>query len=180
MISYLTIIKLGGVIIKLNQETPNNKDAKNSVYAAVRVMQTIKDEANPREGLNRALTHLESAFENYTPRTWDVWDKEKVLWDKKTFKNSICLIIAALHYALDNKSIARKWLVDNLDEWGSIYFPQEILEAFSMTDENEFYESIGCLNAIKTIKSDSDSNWHYLYEQNDIDDYFVYRNSHYD
>lgn len=49
-----------------------------------------------------------------------------------------------------------------------------------MTDENEFYDSIGCLKEIQTIKSKSDSNWHYLYDQNDIDDYFTYRDSHYD
>lgn len=111
---------------------------------AIHVLKMANEESNIREGLNRALTHLESAYIHYLPciTTWDIWTAYLALHSKRTFANTMCLYISIIHYSLSNFTLGKKWLLDNLDTDGSIYFPKEVLPVLGLQDEKAFYQDI--------------------------------------
>ena len=168
-IPYQTIIKICLFLKSLAEESPLNKYSKNEFNLALYNLSLVSSEKNIREGLNKCLVHLESAFVNYHPSTWDIWDRDRVLWDKITFKNSICLLIAIINYLLDNKITARRWLIDNLDDMGHIFFPTELLSELSIPSEMEFYRLLNCENAIASLKGTIEWNYRCTYGLDDPD-----------
>ena len=135
--------KLANILYALSQDSPLKKIAQNEYAMAICDLRNSKEESNIREALNRALTHLESAYINYLPciTTWDIWDQYSALYSKRSFANSMRIHIAILHYILGNISISKKWLF-SLDTDGEIYFPTDILSTLSIQDEDTFYKIV--------------------------------------
>ena len=163
------------MIRALSLESPLKKIAKQEFEMANYILSSASLESNYRECLNRALTHLESAFIHFIPTitTWDIWDADKVLWDERTYANGICVRIAILHYILGNYPVAKKWLIENLNDKGSIYFPNEVLNALSISDANNFYREL-CQEdypKILSILQKSERNHEYIYDKDFDDDY---------
>lgn len=144
-VDLITVTKIGVALSSLAKESPLNKAAKNEYDMAVFVLANIKEETNIREGINRALVHLESAFINYSPSLWSVTESQI------TFMNSVCLLIALLHYLLGNNSIASQWLRDGIDTDGEVTFPQGALDGLCIS-EDDFYKKIGCYQKMCEIK----------------------------
>lgn len=176
--------KLASLLLALSKESPLKKIAENEYRLAIYDLNMASEESNVREGLNRALTHLESAYAHYLPciTTWDIWDRDKVLWNKKTFANSMCLYIAIIHYVLGNISISQKWLIENLDDMGSIHFPTDILSFLSIKKEDEFYCKVFKeeYSKIENIISRSKGNWHSVWDYDPDNDYHLQYMCHYD
>lgn len=174
-ISYQVLYNVSKMILSLSQESPLKKIAKQEFEMANYILSSASSESNYRECINRALTHLESVFIHFIPTitTWDIWDADNVLWDKRTYANGICVRISILHYILGNYSVAKKWLIENLNDKGSIYFPNEILNGLSISDSNIFYREV-CQEdypQILSILQESERNYEYLYDNNFYDDY---------
>lgn len=111
---------------------------------AIHDLTMASDESNVREGLNRALTHLESAYVHYLPCiwTWDVWTPYLALHSKRTFANTLRIYISIIHYLLGNIPLSKMWLLEYLDTDGGIYFPKEILSVLGLQDEKSFYQEV--------------------------------------
>lgn len=137
-------IKLASIMVDLSKDSPLKKVAKKEFATALYVLRDVNEESNIREGLNRALTHLESAYVNYLPNitTWDIWDPYMALHSKRTFANTLCLHISIIHYVLGNLSLSKKWLFRNLDTDGGIYFPTNILPVLTIQNEKSFYQEV--------------------------------------
>lgn len=143
VVSFNTAIKLIGVVYSLTKDSPLKKNSKNELEAACREINNLKYEKYPRECLNRALGHLESAFSHFEPSTWNFLDDEdRALWDQRTYKNKICLLIAVIHYYLGNNIRAKTWLSEELSEYGWIFMPEGALELLGMETTEEFFEAI--------------------------------------
>lgn len=126
-IDITVVIKIGTVVKSLMGDSPLNKASKKELEAAQYVLSCLNGDSNIREGLNRVLVHLESAYGLFEPHTYNFLDDEdKVLWDKRTYKNNLCIVISAIHMYLGNKYEAKCWLEDKLSEKGWI-------SAFSMS-----------------------------------------------
>ena len=169
--SLLTIGKLALSLTSLAKDSPLKKLAKNEYNMALYVLESANDERSIREVINRALGHLESAFINFPITTWDIWDRDTALWNKRTFANDICLHIAILHYMLGNNMIAKKWLLGNLNVMGSIDFPNQILESLSMNNESDFYKAVAGTEytKIENLIQQSQCNWDRVYDFDDND-----------
>lgn len=140
-ISLYTAIKLIGVIYSLTKDSPLKKTSKNELEAACREINNLKYDKYPRECLNRTLGHLESAFSHFEPSTWNFLDDEdRLLWDQRTYKNEICLLIAVIHSYLGNNSRAKTWLSEELSEYGWISMPEGALDLLGMESIEEFFE----------------------------------------
>lgn len=151
-ISLLTVSKIAISMASLAKESPLKRIAQNEYNIALyslNSLSSVKNEQSVREIINKALCHLESAFVNFPITTWDIWDQDTALWNKRTFANSICLLIAVLNYMLGNYSIAKKWLLENLNTMGSVKFPNNILDALSMNDETDFYQAVAGVDCKK-------------------------------
>ncbi len=170
-VSLLTVSKVVISLGSLAKDSPLKKLSKNEFNMALYILNSANSEQSIREAINRALVHLESAFINFPITTWDIWDCDKVLWDKKTFANSICLYIAILHYVLGNYSIAKKWLIENLDVMGSISIPKEILKSLSMDNESDFYKAVAGTDytKIENLIQQSECNWDRVFDIDDDD-----------
>lgn len=169
--SLLIISKIAISLNSLAKDSPLKKLAKNEFNMALYILSSANSEQSVREVINRALCHLESAFINFPITTWDIWDLDRALWDKKTFANSICLHIATLHYILGNHTIAKKWLIENLDVMGSIVFPKDILNSLLLNDESDFYKVVAGTEyaKIKNLIQQSESNWNRVFDFDDND-----------
>lgn len=174
-ISYLTICKIAICVYSLTKESPLKKNARKEFEVALYVLQTVQQESNYREGLNRALTHLESAYFLYISQisTWDIWDAHTVLWNKYTYANNICIYISIIHYVLGNVEIAKKWLLENLTVEGAIYFDRKLLKEIGFEDDTQYVIQV-CgtdfekYNAIKQKSLYNDESYHSsLYDDND-------------
>ena len=123
-----SILKLVSIVYSLTKESPLKKVSKQELEAAVRETNNLKYESYPRECLNRVLCHLESAYSQFEPSTWNFLDDEdRVLWEQRTYKNTICLSIAVIHFYLGNKERAKAWLSDELSEYGRGFFFRQVL-----------------------------------------------------
>lgn len=173
-ISILTIGKVAISLRTLAKDCPLKKMAKNEFDMALYILSNANIETAFREAINRALGHLESAYANFPITTWDIWDKDTALWGKKNFANSICLHIAILHYMLGNNNTAKKWLLENLDNMGSIEFPKNILGSLSMNVESDFYKAIAGkeYTRIENLIQQSEYNWDRVYDH-DPDDFLM-------
>lgn len=170
-ISILTFCsKVASSLALLAKDSPLNDMSKNEYNMALYILKDANEEKNIRDALNRALSHLESAFANFRIKTWDIWDADRVLWEKRTFANSICLHIAILHYILDNETIAKKWLF-NLDVMGSVYFPNELLKTLSLNNETDFYRLVAGadFSHLEDIIQQSEHNWEIAFDYDDDD-----------
>lgn len=56
------IIKMASIAVNALKDCPIKKTAKNELQIAIYIGSNVCNEINPREGVNRMLTHLESAF----------------------------------------------------------------------------------------------------------------------
>ena len=165
VISYSILSSISKAVYSMAKDSPLKKAAKQQFEMALYDLESINEESHYRECLNRVLTHLESAYALYLPtiKTWDIFDSDRNLWDKRTFANDICFLIAVLHYILGNKVIAKKWLIENLDNMGSIYFPN--VEGMPIHDIDSFFREIGQSDypKLKCIKSESERNYDCTY-----------------
>lgn len=135
------VSKLISITIRLTQESPLKKAAKNEVEAAIREMKNISSYTYKRECLNSALVHLESAFCQFEPSTWNILDDEdRVLWKQRTFKNDICITIAVIHYILGNTLRAKNWLTEELSEYGWVDLPEESLKLLEIKNTEDFFK----------------------------------------
>ena len=66
-ISYSAISKIVELVTTLTRECPLKKYSRNALNAAIADLNYLSYESNVREGLNRALGHLESAYHNFEP-----------------------------------------------------------------------------------------------------------------
>lgn len=173
-ISYQVLYSVYKMIVSLSQDSPLKKIAKQEFDMANYILSSSSSESNYRECINRALTHLESAFVHFTPTitTWDIWDRDRALWSKRTYANGICIRIAILHYILGNKTVAKKWLIENLNDMGSIYFPNEVLDCLKISNSESFYKDVfqSDYPQIEGVLKKSESNYDYVYSDNDSDD----------
>jgi hypothetical protein len=173
-ISYKVLYNVFKMIISLSQGSPLKKISKQEYEMANYILSSASSESNYRECLNRALTHLESAFVHFIPTitTWDIWDRDRVLWSKRTYANGICVRIAIIHFILGNNSVAKKWLIDNLNDMGSIYFPNEILDCLQICDSESFYRDVfqSDYPQIASLLKESERNYDSVYSDNDSDD----------
>ena len=134
------VSKLISITICLTKESPLKKAAKKEVEAAIREMKNIGSYTYKRECLNSALVHLESAFCQFEPSTWNFLDDEdRVLWDQRTYKNDICLTIAVIHYILGNTLRAKNWLTEELSEYGWVFLPEESLKLLDLKNTEDFF-----------------------------------------
>lgn len=138
------VTKIASLLISLSKDSPLKKVAQEEFTIALRDLAHSQYEQSLREPLNRALTHLESAYIHFLPciTTWDVWNQYSALHRKKSFSNTLCIYIAIIHYLLGNVVASKKWILENLDSGGSIDFPEEMLTCLSLTDEDSFYKAI--------------------------------------
>lgn len=171
-------IKLASVLGNLSKDSPLKKVANNEYNMALYVLKAVTEESNIREGLNRALTHLESAYVHYLPNitTWDIWDQYMALHSKRTFANTLCLYISIIHYVLGNLSVSKKWLLENLDTDGSIYFPKDILTILTIQDEKSFYIEVCGTDfpILENMIASSESKYKFESEWNDPDNWGGY------
>ena len=170
-ISILTVCKIAEFAYSLARKSPLKKNAKKEFEVAVYILQSVQQESNYREGLNRALTHLESAYFLYKSQiwTWDIWDRERVLWDDYTYANDICIYISAIHYVLGNVEIAKKWLLENLSVEGAIYFDHEFFSAIGFKDSAQYPQKV-CgtdFEEYNAIKDKSMYNYKLYYDHGD-------------
>ncbi len=166
-IPFQVILAIGRTLQSLSKESPLDKHSRTEYEIAVARLKSISLESNTRECLNSSLIHLESAFGSYEPKTWDIWDKDRALWSKRTFKNSICILISIIHYLLGNQALAKQWLEDNLTDMGHIIFPAELLKELSIPDEDTFFDIIGCKETIKSLEASIDWNYRCVYDLDD-------------
>ena len=173
-ITYQIVYGVSKLLISMSQDSPLKSIANQELEMAKYILSSAGSEANCRECLNRALTHLESSYVNFLPTitTRDVWSRDRVLWSKRTFANSICLHIAIIHYILGNISISKKWLLDNLNEKGGIYFPKDIIGYLSISSEDSFYHVVceSDYQKLEAILRKSDSNYDSIFGRDDYDD----------
>lgn len=142
-ITYTAALKLIGVVCSLTKDSPLKKVSKNELNAAIREINNLKYENNRRECLNRALSHLESAYSQFEPSTWDFLDDEdSVLWSQRTYKNNICMTITVIHYVLGNIDRARIWLSDELSEYGWVFMPDGSLDLLGYSKTEDFFNAI--------------------------------------
>ena len=167
-ITYQIVYGVSKLLISMSQDSPLKSIANQELEMAKYILSSASSEANCRECLNRALTHLESSYVNFLPTitTWDVLSRDRVLWSKRTFANSICLHIAIIHYILGNISISKKWLLDNLNEKGGIYFPKAILDSLSVSSEDSFYHLVcqSDYHKLETILRNSNRNYYTIFD----------------
>ena len=143
IITTSSVYKLIAIIRALAKESPLKRVSKNELEAAEREINNIKYENNKRECLNRALGHLESAYSHFTPSTWNFLDDEdRVLWDQRTYKNDICITIVIIHYFLGNSIRAKKWIEDELSEYGWIHIPQDAIQLIGFDDAKKFFSEL--------------------------------------
>lgn len=111
---------MASIAVNALKDCPIKKTAKNELQIAIYIGSNVCNEINPREGVNRMLTHLESAFIAYigTMGTWDIWDYKKVIWNQAKIQNEICIYIALAHYVLGNQKNVSKWLIYNMSTEG--------------------------------------------------------------
>lgn len=140
----LQIIKIASVIVNTLKESQVKKIAQNELAIAINIGQHIQDDYNPREGLNRMLTHLESAYVHSLTDlgTWDIWDRKKIMWNQWTSLNRICLIIVTIHYMLGNTSNATRWLLENMSNAGSCDFYDAYMKELGFNNSEDFYKGI--------------------------------------
>lgn len=138
-----SILKLVSIVYSLTKESPLKKVSKQELEAAVRETNNLKYESYPRECFNRVLCHLESAYSQFEPSTWNFLDDEdRVLWEQRTYKNTICLSIAVIHFYLGNKERAKAWLSDELSEYGWIFMPNESLDLLGFSSTKDFFNAV--------------------------------------
>ncbi len=174
------LLSVSKMIANFSKESPLDKLAKQEYEMARYVLASANTESNYRECINRALTHLESAYAHYLPtiKTWDIWDKDKILSHKYAYANSICIHIAILHYILGNYSNSKKWLMENINVKGYIEFPEEIIGSFSITGSNSFYADV-CKEDYPRFAAklkQSEDYWFNIHSSNsnDDDDHYVW------
>lgn len=142
-ITYTSAIKLISLVHSLTRESPLKKVSRNELEAAIREINNLKYENRPHECLNRTLCHLESAYSQFEPSTWNFLDDEnRVLWDQRTYKNTVCLAIAVIHFYLGNKKRAKTWLSDELSEYGWIFMPDEALNLLEFCSTKDFFNAV--------------------------------------
>lgn len=151
IVDFSTVIKLGLALCSLKKDSPLNKASKKELEAAENALSCLSSDSNIREGLNRVLGHLESAYAYYEPKTWDIFDNEDcILWDKRTYKNNLCIAISAIHMYLGNKHQAKYWLEHKLSKKGWISAYSLSLPVYNnakdlfyaVYGENETYEEL--------------------------------------
>jgi len=137
------LIKLICILKSLAKESPLKNVSKNELDAAIREANNVEYENNQRECLNRVLVHLESAFSNYHPNSMVFLDDEnRVLWSQRTYKNSICLAIAVIHYYLGNRTRSKQWLTDELNDCGWLLMPDGALNLLNMGCTEDFFNEV--------------------------------------
>ena len=142
-ISASSILKLIGLVHSLALESPLKTVSRKELEAAILDINRLEYENNPRECLIRVLVHLESAYCQFEPSTWNFLDDEvRILWSQRTYKNSICLAIAVIHLCLGNKKKAKLWLSDELSEYGWIFMPNKSLDLLGFNDTKEFFNAV--------------------------------------
>lgn len=139
--------KVASIVISVLKECPLRKAAKIQLDMALRIGHDVLNEQNPREGLNRMLTHLESAYGAYAHSmgTWDIWDYEKVMWSQARTLNTISVHMALVHHVLGNDKNASSWLLDGMSNEGpwDIYIGNEDdLKGLDFKNITEFYKVV--------------------------------------
>lgn len=143
MIDSQTILAVAKFIIQSLQQNTFSRQADNEIAAAKIICDTINEEESRRDGLNRVLCHLESAYMAYSEcvKTIDILDHESIIYRKAGKPNMICESIAAIHYDMGNIEVARTWLLNYMRSDGeynrSIHFYKAILgEDFRSFEDN--------------------------------------------
>ncbi len=138
-----SLLKLICVLNSLAKESHLKNVSKNELDAAIREINNVKYENNSRECLNRVLVHLESAFSHYTPNSRAFLDDEnRVLWSQRTYKNSICLAIAVIHYYLGNLPRSKQWLRNELNDCGWLVMPNGALNLLNIGSTEAFFNAV--------------------------------------
>ena len=144
-ISYSAISKIVELVTTLTRECPLKKYSRNALNAAIEDLNYLSYESNVREGLNRALGHLESAYHNFEPSRNFIleWTEniDRIYWDQRTYQNDMRIIMAVIHYALGNVDRARIWL-NELTTYGWIHVPSEALELLGLSNPSDLFKRI--------------------------------------
>ena len=100
------------------------KQALINLDLAKKALENLHLEKDKALSLMNVRSYLEIAMENYKKGiyTWDIWDKDKVLWDQYTQYNKICVLLSCVHYTLGNSEISRKILLENMSNRGAWEF----------------------------------------------------------
>lgn len=142
-VSVSTALKFVRIVRALMKESPLKKVAMNELEAAHRELSNLQYENHPRECLTRVLCHLESAFTHFEPSTWNFLDnQDRLLWSQRTYKNSICLTIAVVHFYLGNTVRAKVWLIDEMSDFGWIQIPEGALSLLGFNSTKDFYSAV--------------------------------------
>ena len=140
-----TTLKLISVVYSLTQESPLRRVSKNELKAAVREVNNLKCWDNQRECLLGVLGHLESAYSQFEPGNILAvifGGEDAMLWDQRTYKNSICMTIAIIHYVLGNVDCAKVWLTEELSDKGWVEMPDCSLELLGFNKIEDFFNAI--------------------------------------
>lgn len=138
-------LKLISVVYSLTKESPLKRVSKNELEAAVREVNNLKYWKNQHECLLGVLGHLESAYCHFEPGnilTFFFGDEDAMLWDQRSYKNSICMTIAVILYLLGEVDRAKVWLSDELSEYGWVEMPDSSLELLGFNNIEEFFNEI--------------------------------------
>lgn len=152
-----TILTVARFFIQSLQQNTFSRQADNEIAAAKIICDTINEEENRRDGLNRVLCHLESAYMAYSKcvKTIDILDHESIIYKKAGKLNMICESLAAIHYDIGNIEVARTWLLNYMRSDGeynqSIHFYKAILgEDFHSFENNILRISDGHFDSIRS------------------------------
>lgn len=143
-ISYTAAFRLISVVRSLTKDSPLKRVSKNELKAAIQEINNLGYENDRRGCLNRALVHLESAYCQFEPKTICNFldDKNRVLWEQRTYKNDICMTIAIIHHVLGNTERAKRWLSDELSQYGWVQMPDGALNLLGFNSTEEFFNLI--------------------------------------
>lgn len=129
----LSIVQFAYGILEQLRNTQFSKQADNEIRAAYIIVETLDTERNPREGLIRILSHLESAFVAYehcvfTLDVLHLFDGKNTIYKKAGKLNQLAERIAQIQYNLGNVEVARNWLLYRMRPDGEYNFDESFYE----------------------------------------------------
>ena len=143
----LSLVQFAYGILEPLMNTQFSKHADDEIRAACTIVKTLDTEQNPREGLIRILSHLESAFVAYehcvfTLDVLHLFDGKYTVYKKAGKLNQIAERIAQIHYNLGNVEVGRHWLLYRMRPDGKYNFDESIYQEIMGDQFSVFRDTI--------------------------------------
>ena len=158
-------------VIKALKEETFSTIFNNEIESAEIIGRTINQESDIRDGLNRILTHLETAYISYTKSIGEfnlsaIIDYDGVVYKKASKLNKICEGIALVHYKLGNIEVAQQWLY-KMSKYGKYFHSKSFYETILKDKYSDFDKRIlqisddfkNSIDTYKRIIVERESGW---------------------